>query len=287
MAKLFPSDLKAISEHIKDKVETYSVELYSSEHRAHLGASVLGHACARYSWLAFRWAKKQIFSGRMLRLFNTGNVNEQRLVNWLKGAGFNIQAIDEKTGEQFEYSSCDTGGHYGGATDGLLVLNWKGTDYRFITEYKTHNSNSFNNITKNKLLLGKPRHYAQMCQYGKWFGCEYGLYIAQNKNDDDLYFEAVTLDYQYAEDLGSKAFDIIFAQIPPPKVSLRPDYYECKMCAFIGQCFHNEPLEKNCRSCQRSRPAPDAEWFCTVFNSNIPKDFIPIGCDNWQSLLKD
>jgi hypothetical protein len=287
MSSLSPRDLREIQAHIKDGIETYTAELYASEHRAHLGASVLGHPCSRFMWLSFRWAKLSIYSGRMLRLFNTGHTDEIRLINWLKGAGFSVVNTDEVTEKQFEFSSSDTGGHYGGSTDGLMTLSWKGSaPIRFVLEVKTHNSNSFNHLIKHKLVLAKPRHYAQMCQYGNWFGCQYGIYYAKNKNDDDIYIEAVALDPAYAEDLGSKAFDIIFAQVPPPKVSLRPDYFECKNCAFLGNCFRNEPIEKNCRSCDHSRPAQDGEWKCSKVDQIIPKDFIPKGCDQWEPVLK-
>jgi hypothetical protein len=27
------------------------------------------------------------------------------------------------------------------------------------------------------------------------------------------------------------------------------------------------------------------EWGCTLYNNVIPKDFIPIGCDSWISII--
>ena len=55
--------------------------------RPHLGASEIGHECDRYLWLSFRWAKPADFDGRMLRLFDTGNHQEPRLIADLRAIG--------------------------------------------------------------------------------------------------------------------------------------------------------------------------------------------------------
>ena len=52
--------------------------------RPHLGASLIGDKCERAIWYVFRWATHTKFEGRMLRLFDSGNREEFRLVvHWL------------------------------------------------------------------------------------------------------------------------------------------------------------------------------------------------------------
>lgn len=58
--------------------------------RDHLGASLIGHSCNRYLWLTFRWAVMPKFEGRMLRLFNTGNREEVRIAEELRGIGVEL-----------------------------------------------------------------------------------------------------------------------------------------------------------------------------------------------------
>ena len=52
--------------------------------RDHLGASIIGKDCERALWYDFRWVTRSTFSGRMLRLFDTGKREEDRLVRDLR-----------------------------------------------------------------------------------------------------------------------------------------------------------------------------------------------------------
>ena len=70
--------------------------------RPHLGASELGHSCERHLWLSFRWAKKPEFSGKILRLFESGNREEPRLIENLRDIGVEVWDRDEE-GKQFQY----------------------------------------------------------------------------------------------------------------------------------------------------------------------------------------
>src|SRR5262249_8759959 len=108
---------------------------------------------------------------------------------------------------------------------------------------------------------------------------QYGLYIAVNKNDDDLHLEIVELDWNLSHDLINKAADIINAQVPPPRIAENPSYYSCKYCDKRGICWDNEPVEINCRSCRYAKPVENAQWQCSLYNAIIPPDYIKKGCD--------
>jgi hypothetical protein len=117
-----------------------------------------------------------------------------------------------------------------------------------------------------------------MCSYGKHYGFRYGLYVAVNKNDDDLYPELVELDWQRANDLTNKAQDIIESRFPPQRISDNPSYFTCKFCSKSAICHSNAPVEINCRSCKCAVPIEDKQWKCTRFDNVIPSDFIKRGC---------
>lgn len=266
-----------------DDIDRYSVAKHQDEHRSHLGASVIGHDCWRYSWYAFRWIKSELFSGRMLRLFQRGHDEEPKCIANLRGIGFQIWDAETPGGDQFRIVGAK--GHYGGSTDSVGGSPYPDFPEKLICEFKTHNYKSFSHLINKKLVVAKPRHYAQMCNYGKAFGIKYGLYYAVGKNDDDIHIEIVELDWTLADDLYKKAEDIIFSPVPPPKIALQADYFECKMCPFKGPCHHGEDINRNCRSCVAAVPIDNAQWYCTRYTLNIPKDFIPKGCEDWKPIV--
>ena len=125
-----PEHRKQLSAKIKADIDKYCVDKYSGEHRKHLGASVMGEACARKLWYIFRWVKKEKFSGRMLRLFQVGHTAEARFADYLEGIGLIVQLCDPKTGEQRRIS--DHNGHFGGSLDGVAT----NIDEKFLLEFK-------------------------------------------------------------------------------------------------------------------------------------------------------
>ena len=55
-----------------------------------LGASSIGDECIRKIWLSWRGYDNPLFDGRMLRLFETGNLQEKRIIADLRKAGFSV-----------------------------------------------------------------------------------------------------------------------------------------------------------------------------------------------------
>lgn len=281
---LSPQTRKALAEQIKNDVDAFCVKEFTGEHREHLGASVIGMECSAAIWFSFRWVKFQIFEGRMLRLFNRGHLEEARFIRWLRGIGCTVWEVDPETGKQFRIWGVQ--GHYGGSSDSIGTLPYFPPDFPLLMEFKTHNAKSFGSLQKKGVVISKPQHYSQMCAYGKHYGFRYALYCAVNKDDDDLYYEVVELDWRRANELENKAHDIVTSKFRPARISDNPTYFLCKMCPFLGICHGAEQVEINCRSCKFAEPAPNAEWFCTRHHSIIPNDFISKGCGDHLSIMK-
>lgn len=261
--------------------EEYSIETYPASHRSHLGASAIGEECWRKLWYQFRWMKLGQAEGRMRRLWNRGNREEAQFEAFLLWAGFSVRTINEATGKQYLFSKIN--GHYGGSTDGKLLIRWA-NDYPVIAEYKTFAAKYFTKLKEEKLKKSNPKYYAQLCTYGREFEVKHALFYAVNKDNDEWYRELVALDWNYALELEKKATDIIYAKLPPARISEQAAFWQCKFCTFQGICHHGETPERNCRSCVNAVPGPNAGWICAHYGP-IPKAEIPKGCQNWKGIV--
>lgn len=269
---------------LDDLLNSASIELFKESPRTHLGASILGHECKAYVWNVFRWLKEEAFEGKLYRLFNRGHEEEFRIVRWLKAMGCSVHEFADEESKQYRITG--SSGHFGGSLDTFVFLPQQfGVTEPLLGEFKTHNQKSFDKLEKSKLQIAKPQHYKQMCTYGRAYDLKFGLYIAVNKNTDEIYFEIVPLDYALADDLFRRADAIVFNQNQPNKIAVNETFYTCKNCAFTDICHKAALPEKNCRSCKFARPVEGAQWFCDHHNAIIPKEYIPQGCQEWSRII--
>jgi hypothetical protein len=92
--------------------------------RDHLGASLIGKSCARALWYDFRWATPARHTGRILRLFETGQLEEARLVRDLRATGATVLEVDPETGRQFRVEA------HGGQLTAENIVGGKPGDVR-------------------------------------------------------------------------------------------------------------------------------------------------------------
>lgn len=249
--------------------------------RRHLGGSVIGRSCGRQLWYAFRWAGYERFDARKLRLFDRGQREEERFTGWLRDAGMTVWTEDEN-GDQFRIA--DHKGHFGGSLDGVA----KGVpdlppDTPCLVEMKTHNDKSFKLFRTKPVFEAKPEHYVQMQIYMLKSQLQYALYMAINKNDDDIYLEIVQLDPVFAQQYLDRAGAIIFASEAPPRISKTTGWYECGWCIYKAICHNDGCAKINCRTCAFSTPVEKKKWSCSRFDT--PRIFrsknviLSTGCD--------
>lgn len=278
---------------IESDVEAYCRKASPAEHRSHLGASVIGDPCAAKAWNSFRWLKLEQHQGRMRRLFERGHLEESRFVKILKGIGFDVREFADDR-KQFRVSGIN--GHFGGSLDGMAMPPARySIDGPILLEFKTHNDKSFKALKKDGVRIAKPVHFAQMSAYGRAYSFRYGLYVAVNKDTDELHFEIIPLDWTLADDLFRKAEDIISSQSQPAKIAQTETYFACKYCHFSGVCFRGELPEKNCRSCKFAVPVEGGNWECVnpyfveqrePFTRDVlSAERIATGCDHWQAII--
>lgn len=312
-----------VVEEIRKAVDRSSADLLHSmqAERGHLGGSQIGERCVRKVWYSFRRAYQEKHTGRLMRLFHRGHQEEHRVMLWLRSAGFEVRATseslwyhpesdsyltlpwEEEPGAQElvevtdepkhvgaaelrgiklkQWSFSDFGGHFGGSCDGMIrgpyLEGWG------MVEFKTMNDKSYKETCNKGVLSSKPVYWAQMQVYMGYFGLPWCLFIAVNKNDDEIYYELIPARPELGEQYRDLARKVILATTAPPKLSNDPSWFECRYCAFREICHYQEPPMKSCRSCVYSEAVltGDKAWQCNRYHLAIPEDFLGKGCDDW------
>lgn len=246
--------------------------------RPHLGASMLGHPCDRWLWLSFRWAVKEKFPGRILRLFRRGHLEEQTLVNDLRAIGIDIQ----RTGKA--QSKVDFGCHVSGSVDGIAECGVPfGDGKRYVVEFKTHSKKSFDDLEDKGVEKSKPMHYAQMQVYMLGTQIDRALYVAICKDDDRIWTEQIKFDATLANWLVARGQRIALSNRMPEPLSTDPSWYQCKYCPAHEFCHKTKTTkEVNCRTCTHSTATENSEFTCERvihIYEPIPLEFQRIGCE--------
>jgi hypothetical protein len=249
--------------------------------RAHLGASIIGKACDQALWFDFRWVTRVKHAGQLLRLFETGQREESRVVSNLRRTGATVLEVDPETGKQFRVTAVD--GHFGGSLDALINGLQESPRHWHVGEFKTHNAKSFKDLLEKRVRESKPQHYDQMQIYMRLKGPVWALYVAVNKDTDDLYLERVKYDQEHAERLLERATRVIFSLNPTlAKLSENPSWFECKFCDHNAVCHKTKPgtwAEVNCRTCVHSTPVKGGAWTCELHQTDIDLATQRVGCD--------
>jgi hypothetical protein len=227
--------------------------------REHLGASLIGKPCERALWYDFRWVTAAQHSGRILRLFQTGHLEEERLVRDLRASGATVLEVDPETGRQFKVEALS--GHFGGSLDGLAVGLRESPRTWHVLEFKTHSAKSYAQLVAKGVAASKPQHAAQMQIYMHLMGLTRAFYLAVCKDTDALYAERIEADPAQAERLLAKASRIIDAARPPSRISEDPAWFECRMCSHRAVCHEGAMAAVNCRTCLHSTPV-EGGWHC-------------------------
>lgn len=239
-------------------------------HRAHLGGSQIGHHCDRYLWYQFRWADCDDFSdkGRLLRLFEHGEVEEERIVKDLRAIGADVYPVDPETGKQWLFSAF--GGHFGLSLD-ATGHNFPDTPVWRLLEFKTANDKSFKELLKKGVKEWNPQYYAQVIVGMELSGLKKCLHITVNKNTDEIYAESIKPSVNEATRLLNRAERVIFSNDPMQKCSDDPAWYQCKWCSMQDICHGNMVAQVNMRTCVFSTPTRDGQWYCEKCERNIPE----------------
>jgi hypothetical protein len=236
-----------------------------------MGASQVGHPCARWLWLSFRWAVAPKHPGRILRLFRRGHREEETVVADLEAIGIKITRRQERIA---------FGSHVSGSIDGVAIGVPEAPKTEHLLEIKTHSAKSFADLKKHGVEKSKPQHWVQMQVYMLGLGLERALYVAVCKDTDEVHTERIHFDAEAAMAAVDRAMKVAVADRMPPPISTDPAWHECAYCPAREFCHAKHMTDQvNCRTCVHSTAKPDNTWRCERHDGDdIPVDFQREGC---------
>jgi len=253
-----------------------------------LAIGALGHECNRALWLQFRWAHEpETIDGKKARLFETGNLEEGRLIADLERAGVVV------TGQQEKVRAL--GGHLRGKLDGEATGVPEAPKAVHVVECKTANDKRFKEIATGvksrktgEVSRGvkdqAPSHYVQCQIYMHLRGVKRCLYLLVSKNTDEIYIERIEYDPTFALKTVARAESIIRANRAPGRISEDRSKYPCVFCPAADVC-HGEAFGRvNCRTCIFSTPVigddDKGRWFCDRHKHELSIEDQKSGCGN-------
>lgn len=244
-----------------------------------ISVSTLAEPCSRKLFYSFRWASPvEEHDGRLLRLFETGNIEEERWIDNLRMIGCDVvdREPNPRTGreDQIMVEACN--GHVRGYLDSEILGLPEAPKTWHVGEMKSHNAKSFADLKKKGVKESKPNHYGQIQTYMYHRGRERGIYLAVCKDTDELYAERLQLDADYVLRLLARAERIIDAHEPPSGV----DDFTCRWCQHSAVCKDGAFARVNCRTCLYSSPEAGGSWSCSRWNKPLSAEEQAQGCPN-------
>lgn len=244
--------------------------------RPHLGCSEIGKECDRALWYGFRWASTKKIDPRIKRLFDTGKREELRFIHELRGIGATVYDVDPVTKQQIRFTGYK--GHLRGSADAICKDLPEAPKTWAIAEFKTHGDKSFAALKKDGVQKAKFEHYIQMQMYMGFAELTRALYLANNKNTDELYSEWIHFDKDTFASFNERARYIIDSIDPPQGISTNQSWYQCKFCDHHAVCHTDQIANTSCRTCVHVTPVDNGHWHCAKHDKHVDTDTQRIGC---------
>lgn len=204
--------------------------------RPYLGASIVGHECARR--IQFDWWIKPALPTRTREIFNRGHYFEERSRQLLSTVGFKF-APSEVLG----FSAA--GGLLRGHADGIIIA---GPDlagaylmYPFLWEHKAINAKNWRALERDGLEKTFPQYAAQVALYQAYLNKPNpALFTATNADTCEQLHFFVPFNAERAQLWSDRAVTIIEAtrasELLPRAYDDRDDGH-CRMCPHVERCW--------------------------------------------------
>jgi len=199
--------------------------------RDYLGLSQAGHPCSRWLWYKHNGFIGKPPDGRVLRLFQLGNILEDQIVIDLNDAGFNIFDIQHEV--KFTQDNLTLLGHIDGKINGLIE-----SSETHLWECKTMASKGFKTLLKGGYEAYNEQYKWQLQFYMFGLGLKRAFVTVYNKDNSELYQERIHLDKKATVEKLQMIFDVIGSEhCPNQKLCNREDFYLAKWCDYRNVCW--------------------------------------------------
>jgi hypothetical protein len=207
--------------------------------REYLGASLAGHQCDRYvqyQWLAIqREIPSEGFPPRTLRIFDRGNIYEDRARRWLQGAGF-LFAPNHPDIKDFD-------GKFGGHVDGILAGFYPGASpiaLPALWECKCLGSKGWKALEKDGLKKYSSTYFGQVQTYMGYLALPRCLFTAVNADTMELLhlpIDFTDAEFGLVKSKVSRVFTATNLGELLPRCTTDPAFYVCVYCPFRKPCW--------------------------------------------------
>jgi len=198
--------------------------------RGHLGLSQAGHKCPRWLWYKHNGYFEDPIEGRVLQLFQLGNLLEQQLFFDFASAGFSITHDQKEV--SFHDGEIRLRGHIDGIITGLME-----SQQHHLYECKSMNDKGFKRLLKNGYEAYNAQYKFQINAYALALELTNIFVVVYNKNDSTLYQERIKLKKEWIIEKLQDVFSAISGDIPD-RACPRPDFWEAKWCNYYKECFN-------------------------------------------------
>ena len=260
-------------------------ELYEARRRQRLsdrptmGGSDLGKECDRAVWYSFRWCTPDGFPGRILRLFETGNIYETRMIEELRDIGVELHTSWPPGSDgQIEFTAL--GGHLTAHLDGIGRGFPEAPDAWHVWDAKSMADKKYKEFVNKGLAVSHPQYIVQMMVYMHLSGVDRAVIEGTNKNTDEIHSERIRYSAREGDALLERASRIIASDNPPERISQDPAWYQCKFCDHHSTCHSTRVPPASCRTCLHATPERNgnAAWSCAHWHADIPLENQEAGC---------
>jgi hypothetical protein len=243
-----------------------------------VSAGVLGTECDRAVWYGLRWVSlPEAFTGRALRIFERGNIEEARVLADLRRAGLDVLDTDPATGKQWRFALAN--GWLRGKADGICERVPEAPKARHALEIKSLNAADFRAIQKHGLAKARADHWHQLHAGMIGLGLARGLYVGVNKDTDDILTERVRIDHEEGARQEARVLRLVDAHEPPHRISDKPDSFACRFCDHRATCHGGAFARRHCRTCVHFTLTTDGNGHCERFDEPRKPDRQHLGAD--------
>ena len=200
--------------------------------RLRLGLSECGHKCPRYLWYAHKGTPAIQPEGRVLRLFQLGNILEDQTIEDLKSIGIKHHSCQAEV--KFEDGDTVLTGHIDGIVEGLEES--PGTPHLF--EHKTSSLKKYKELMKIKdYKAWNEIYYWQLQFYMFGLGLTRSAAFVYCKDNSELYMERIKLDKEATVMKLIDVFRNIQQTTPPERACPSANWFEARWCKYGKVCY--------------------------------------------------